>query len=180
MSKIDKSSRSRWKDITGLRSGRIVALHPVGYGKGRAVRWRCFCDCGKKTTVTGCEISSGKTRSCGCKSRPDLTGQRFSRLVVVRKTNAKYFRSTVWECLCDCGNKTTATRNNLKTRTKRSCGCLHTAQVMTIWQTLPAEKVPLELIKLVLVKRKIDKQLSRAHRCKKMRKEQKDGSDKRR
>ena len=31
--------------------------------------------------------------------------------------------SMIWECICDCGNKTTATYSNLKRGHKKSCGC---------------------------------------------------------
>lgn len=61
---------------------------------------------------------------------PDITGQRFGRLVAIRqventvptKTNLKGFPR--WECLCDCGNLTVGTRVQLRTGKKKSCGCL--------------------------------------------------------
>jgi hypothetical protein len=56
----------------------------------------------------------------------DRTGQRFSRLVVVRRSDAKSAgRNAVWECLCDCGNMTLASSDKLLKGDKKSCGCWH-------------------------------------------------------
>lgn len=53
----------------------------------------------------------------------DLTGQRFSRLTVLRLAGRTKTNQTTWECLCDCGTKKTVAGNNLG-RTTHSCGCL--------------------------------------------------------
>ena len=40
----------------------------------------------------------------------DLTGQKFHRLQVVQKSEQQSKADTVlWDCICDCGSKTTAT-----------------------------------------------------------------------
>ena len=57
------------------------------------------------------------------RKRYDLVGQRFGRLVVVSQTKSpKGF--PLWECVCDCGGKTTARTANLLNGQKKSCGCL--------------------------------------------------------
>lgn len=61
------------KDITGMRSGRLVAVRPVGYtvesnGDRRAL-WECKCDCGNYTKATCQEITMGRKKSCGCSRR---------------------------------------------------------------------------------------------------------------
>lgn len=48
----------------------------------------------------------------------DLTGQRFGRLIVT-----DYAGHGKWNCVCDCGNKTTVYGSNLKQGFTRSCGC---------------------------------------------------------
>lgn len=53
----------------------------------------------------------------------DLTGQKFSKLTVLGKTNNKKLRK-YWDCICDCGNKTTTSGDSLRVGTTRSCGCL--------------------------------------------------------
>lgn len=54
----------------------------------------------------------------------DLTGQKFGRLLVVKQIGRDSNQNVVWECLCDCGNVTSAITTVLKRGTKRSCGCL--------------------------------------------------------
>lgn len=52
----------------------------------------------------------------------DLTGQRFGRLVVIRRMPSVNKR-TKWLCVCDCGNEIIAESYNLKTGHTTSCGC---------------------------------------------------------
>lgn len=53
----------------------------------------------------------------------DLTGQRFDKLTVVRKSNQKSTDgSYLWECRCDCGNRVTRTRKALRSDGYSSCG----------------------------------------------------------
>lgn len=53
----------------------------------------------------------------------DLTGQRFGRLLVLRRVGSKG-KSPTWYCICDCGNEKIATTTNLKSGATKSCGCL--------------------------------------------------------
>ncbi len=39
---------SRKTDITGMRSGKIVAVEPTEEKRRGVVLWRCHCDCGKE------------------------------------------------------------------------------------------------------------------------------------
>lgn len=55
----------------------------------------------------------------------DLTGLKFGRLTVVKKSAIKGNGGQVkWECDCDCGNKHTVTGESLRHKKSRSCGCL--------------------------------------------------------
>jgi len=54
-------------DRTGLRFGRLVVIEPSALQYGTSgIRWKCLCDCGKYTDVSGGKLQSGHTRSCGC------------------------------------------------------------------------------------------------------------------
>lgn len=53
----------------------------------------------------------------------NLTGQRFGRLLVGKRSNAKHTNIT-WHCKCDCGGASLATSCNLRAGTTKSCGCL--------------------------------------------------------
>lgn len=56
------------KDITGLRSGRLVALKPTDwrYANNGCVLWQCRCDCGNICLVNGNLLYYGHVTSCGC------------------------------------------------------------------------------------------------------------------
>lgn len=57
----------------------------------------------------------------------DLSGQRFDRLVVVRRAedyvSPKGYVAVNWLCRCDCGNYTIVRGCNLKSGASKSCGC---------------------------------------------------------
>ena len=53
----------------------------------------------------------------------DLTGQRFGRLVVVKRVDNKG-QHPAWLCKCDCGNECIVTGSHLKSGHSQSCGCL--------------------------------------------------------
>lgn len=54
------------KDITGRQFGKLLALRVVGKS-GRENVWACACECGNVVEVKIGNLTSGNTRSCGCK-----------------------------------------------------------------------------------------------------------------
>lgn len=52
----------------------------------------------------------------------NLTGQRFTRLIVLSYAGLKKNR-TYWECRCDCGNVKAIAATRLKSAKTKSCGC---------------------------------------------------------
>lgn len=54
----------------------------------------------------------------------DLTGKKFRKLTAIRPTSERKWGLVVWECICDCGNITTAVSNHLVRESVGSCGCL--------------------------------------------------------
>src|ERR1700689_1121002 len=58
-----------------------------------------------------------------CGMPRELSGNRFSRLLVLRRVKIDGARNAMWECLCDCGNTTVVAAANIGKST-RSCGCL--------------------------------------------------------
>lgn len=119
-------------DLTGHKYNRLTPLYRVENNKENKARWVCRCDCGNIVTVTGKDLRTNNTKSCGCLNYDrlhsqmiDLTGQRFGRLVVVGYYGKSPSGSALWNCQCDCGNMTVVTGNNLKTKYSKtmSCGC---------------------------------------------------------
>lgn len=57
----------------------------------------------------------------------DLTGQKIGKLTVLSRAKSKIDKSgksrTMWDCKCDCGNKTTVSADYLKRSGCPSCGC---------------------------------------------------------
>lgn len=58
------------------------------------------------------------------KSKLNLMNEKFARLTVTRETGKRSNGKVVWECLCDCGNKTEVNSANLMNGSVKSCGCL--------------------------------------------------------
>lgn len=54
------------KNLTGQRFGRLVAIYRTNKQAGNNYKWHCLCDCGRGKDVAGYELTSGKTKSCGC------------------------------------------------------------------------------------------------------------------
>lgn len=53
----------------GQRFGRLTIYSPNFVLKGRRTLWKCLCDCGKLTQVSGYSLKAGLTKSCGCLKR---------------------------------------------------------------------------------------------------------------
>jgi len=56
-------------------------------------------------------------------SKVDLTGQRFSSLVVIGEAGRNKSRGILWKCVCDCGKETVVSSDNLRRHNTKSCGC---------------------------------------------------------
>ncbi len=53
-----------------------------------------------------------------------LYGQRFGKLIVIKRMGQDKYKHFKWLCLCDCGKKTTVVGYDLKRNQTQSCGCL--------------------------------------------------------
>ncbi len=69
-----------FKDKTGMRFGRLVAITPIHrpYKDTTRVWWVCKCDCGEMSTVAGASLHSTGTKSCGC-LLSESTRKRFTK-----------------------------------------------------------------------------------------------------
>lgn len=54
----------------------------------------------------------------------DLTGQRFGKLVVIKKVGKDKHGYSRYMCLCDCGKETFVSSGQLLSKNTKSCGCL--------------------------------------------------------
>lgn len=119
-------------DLTGKTFG-ILTVLKKGDKHGW---WDCKCQCGKLISFPAWRLV-GKTpnKSCGClnhKKAPqvDMVGQKFGRLTV-----QSYKVRSLWNCICDCGNKVVVRGADLKSGNTKSCGCfkkdVHTKHGLT-------------------------------------------------
>jgi hypothetical protein len=106
------------------------------YG-GKNSHWCCKCDCGSEIIVPLPNLRSGNTMKCNSihhrdgQNLIDISDGKFGRLYVVsnyqkarpRLADGSQLR-TLWNCVCDCGNKCIVDAQNLKSGHTRSCGCL--------------------------------------------------------
>ena len=94
--------------------------------------WTCLCKtCQKTVVVSTHELAVGKKngRKHGCKDcfikerRASRVGQRFGRLIVLERVQAKHEKRTWWKCQCDCGNFKNIPDRSLTDGSTASCGC---------------------------------------------------------
>ena len=101
-------------DETGNRHGKLTVLGRAGLTRNRQILWRCLCDCGNESVVTGGSLRSGNTQSCGCLRKERLrlpTGvASFNALIDSIKRSARQ-RGYAWQL----------TNNQVKILTSQSC-----------------------------------------------------------
>lgn len=85
--------------------------------------WKCDCECGETSIQQTANLLSGRGWHCGCEN--SLVGEKFGRLRVLSKTNARKNSSIVYECRCDCGKVVRAKAHSLTLGDKKSCGCMY-------------------------------------------------------
>lgn len=61
--------------IAGLKSGRLTAIEPSGSQDHRRL-WLCACECGARVEVPASNLTSTKTKSCGCLGRDAAKARR--------------------------------------------------------------------------------------------------------
>lgn len=54
----------------------------------------------------------------------DLTGMRFTRLLVISQARTNKFGHVTWNCRCDCGGSCIVEAMKLRSAHTRSCGCI--------------------------------------------------------
>lgn len=70
----------------------------------------------------------------------DLSGKRFSNLVVTKKAVTRVQGHVQWECLCDCGNTSVVRAMCLTQGKTKSCGCLRVTRRARLGDTRPCKR----------------------------------------
>ena len=75
----------KYKDITGLRCGKLVAQHYCYTNDSRQAVWMVKCDCGNRKKITAkdfmASIARGRNSSCGCNHANVIAGAVGRRFV---------------------------------------------------------------------------------------------------
>lgn len=68
----------KFKNLTGMKFGRLTAIGLAGKNRRGKYCWFCQCNCGNITEVASGDLTSGHTRSCGCLQKEIMskTGQK--------------------------------------------------------------------------------------------------------
>jgi hypothetical protein len=77
LGRVNGGKRPR-TDIVGQQFGRLTVISFSNYPNKRP-HWLCECDCGNQKIVTGLNLKSGHTRSCGCLHTENSNRQALAR-----------------------------------------------------------------------------------------------------
>lgn len=131
----ERSIQRNRVDLTGQRFGKLVVNEMI-WGQPRT-KCRCTCDCGNETIVINTQLTSGKTKSCGCyhaqkcseSNTKDFAGKSTDSGIIFTKPIRKNTRGVwIWECICPkCGNHFNGVPARLNTNGQISCGCVGTS-----------------------------------------------------
>jgi|AGTN01.1.fsa_nt_gi hypothetical protein len=53
-------------DLVQKQFGRLLVVGFAGTDKHRRAMWRCICECGAESIISGANLLNGYTKSCGC------------------------------------------------------------------------------------------------------------------
>jgi 5-methylcytosine-specific restriction endonuclease McrA len=93
-----RNNKSRRKDLTGLRFGKLTVIKALEY-ENKKLYWDCLCDCGNFKKVASVYLTHDKVKSCGC-----LRSKRIN--ILGSGKWAKIIKNTFLECI-KCGTNET-------------------------------------------------------------------------
>lgn len=139
--------------LTNQRFGRLIAIKPLEERASNGnIMWECQCDCGNILKVRANNLTSGKTKSCGCLKKEqnliniaqytkDLSGNKYGRLTVLEQDliRSKKAQQSYWICQCECGNIVSIRGDHLRRQETVSCGCQKQSAGETIIENLLKE-----------------------------------------
>lgn len=128
------------KNEIGNTYGLLTVIERAENKDGRAY-WKCKCECGKETIVSGKNLRNGNTQSCGCMIgktaserckllHANMIGQQYGQLKVLDygdfayKPDGRKDRKMLCECQL-CGTTTEVRASDLKANKQLTCGCIN-------------------------------------------------------
>lgn len=117
----------RWITNDEQQCNKRVNVNYTCFGKTQCLaEWSKETGIGYKTLQgriqSGVPLEVALTKEVQKTNLVDLSGKRFSRLVVISLAHTKH--GAHWICKCDCGNETIVRGYALTSGATKSCGCL--------------------------------------------------------
>lgn len=125
-------------DLTGQKINRWTIIERAE-NKGKAVYWKCKCECGTIKDVKGSHLRDGSSQSCGCLQKEiakdflsqvgqnnfnDLTNKEFGFWTVIKDSGKRASNGAIiWHCKCQCGEEKDLESRYLLKNISISCGC---------------------------------------------------------
>ena len=107
---LEERKMSEKKDLSGKTFGRWTAICVSGSDKRGELLWRCHCECGKESSITGGSLRSGNSISCGCFRRENPSQKKHGASVSGTPGSNLY---CVWKAMISrCENKNTKSYQN--------------------------------------------------------------------
>ncbi len=94
----------RFKDMTGMRFGRLLVLGLAERSPAGNKSWYCQCDCGSITRSPAGALRSGKTLSCSCLNKDILREGKTTHGMSKTPTHNSWCRM-MYRCYCKTGDK---------------------------------------------------------------------------
>lgn len=106
-------------DLTGQKFGRLTVVgRELKGGASKEAYWKCKCECGGNTTVSGYSLRRGNTKSCGC-----LKKEKASVINVTHGFSSKEALYTKWASMkARCYNSKATNYKNYGGRGVTICG----------------------------------------------------------
>lgn len=95
------------EDLVGIKFGRLTVLNYNGKNKSGNSMWICQCECGNITKpIVGSSLKSGKTQSCGCYEKENLTKiqkelKKYNKFDIIGDITKVYFNNSDDYFICD-------------------------------------------------------------------------------
>ena len=91
VNKLINDNQKRIKDISQQRFGLLIALEPTAERtNNKDVIWKCICDCGNVCKVSGHDLRTGNTKSCGCQRTVSFGETKIQK--ILKDNNISYIK----------------------------------------------------------------------------------------
>lgn len=116
--------------------GRLT-IQSFAYAKNKAFYWNCLCECGKQKIYPTAQLTSGKSRSCGCLQKEasrnngrkhlmiDMTNYQIDDWIVIEeaeKPKELKRNGTYWKVRClKCGEEKILSGTDIRRRKTMKC-----------------------------------------------------------